>query len=146
MVLVMVAVAVAGGVTLAGLTVHTGVEVVGCDEVIWQPRVTVPLKPFTGSTVIVVAELPPGAMATGSSVVVLRVNSLVPCANAVGARARERTSTNSSPKPLSANPSFTLGANPFNFTMSRLISFDSWDLKKGARQGITIDTQMPNQG
>src|SRR5436305_3991076 len=141
----MVAVAVAGGVTAAGLTEQTGVEVVGCVEVIWHPRVTVPLKLFTGSTRIDVAEVPPGTMATGSSVVVLRVNSLVPCARAAGAKTGETTSTNSRAKPLIPVQSFTLGANPFNFTMSRLISFDSQDRKKAARRRITIDTQVPNQ-
>src|SRR5438270_9858561 len=141
----MVAVAVAGGVTAAGLSEQTGVEVVGCVEVIWHPRVTVPLKLFTGSTRIEVAELPPGAIATGSSVVVLSVNSLVPCACAAGASTRERTTRNSRAKPLSPMQSFTLGANPFTFTMSRLISFDSQDSKKAARRRITIDTQVPNQ-
>src|SRR6478752_4223853 len=129
----MVAVAVAGGVTVVGLTAHTGVEVVGCVEVIWHPRVTAPLKLFTGSTRIDVAEVPPGTMATGSSAVVLSVNSLVPCACAAGARTRETTSTNSRAKPLTPVQSFTLGANPFKFTMSRLISFDSQDSKKAAR-------------
>jgi hypothetical protein len=144
MVLVIVAVAVAGGVTVVGLTAHAGVEVVGCVEVIWQPRVTVPLKLFTGSTRIEVAELPPGAMATGSRVVVVSKNSLVPCPCAAGARTRETTSRNGRAKPLSPIPSFTLGANPFHFTMSRLISFDSWDPKKAARPRNTIDTQLPN--
>src|SRR5438270_9636746 len=142
----MVAVAVAGGVTAAGLSEQTGVEVVGCVEVIWHPRVTVPLKLFTGSTRIEVAELPPGAIATGSSVVVLSVNSLVPCARAAaGASTKERTTTNSRAKPRSPIQSFTLGANPFNLTMSRLFSFDSQDVKKAARRRITIDTQVPNQ-
>ena len=145
MVLVMVAVAVAGGVTLAGLTVHTGVEVVGCVDVIWHPRVTVPLKLFTGSTVIDVAEVPPGAIATGSSVVVVSKNSLVPCARAAGATTNEKSTTNSRAKPRRPIQSFTLGANPFNFTMSRLFSFDSQDRKKAARRRITIDTKVPNQ-
>ena len=120
MVLVMVAVAVAGGVTVVGLTVHTGVEVVGCVEVIWQPRVTVPLKLFTGSTRIDVAEVPPGAMATGSSAVVVSVNSLVPCSRAAGATARDATRTHNAATAATPFHIFNLDRDPSKkFTMSR---------------------------
>ena len=47
---VTVAVALAGTVTDAGLTVHTGGSVAACSEVTWQLKLTVPLNPFTDPT------------------------------------------------------------------------------------------------
>ena len=51
--------------TVAGLTVQTGGSVVTCDEVTWQVRSTVPLKPGSVVTVMVEEEVPPGATASG---------------------------------------------------------------------------------
>jgi hypothetical protein len=62
---VIVAVAVPGTVTDCGLTAHTGVSVVVCDDVTWQLRFTVPLNPFTDPTAIVEDDVPPGAIASG---------------------------------------------------------------------------------
>jgi len=76
---VIVAVAVAGTVTDCGLTVHTGVSVVCCDDVTWQLRLTVPLNPLTDPTWIVEDDVPPGAMASGLNDEACRVNSDVPC-------------------------------------------------------------------
>ena len=115
----MVALAVADGVAVAGLTVHTGVEVVACVDVTAQPRATVPLNPFTGSTRIEIDEVLPGAMATGSSEDVVRVNSLVPCALAVGASIRSAANRQKPDKAPSPVQNFTLDSDPSNFTMSR---------------------------
>jgi hypothetical protein len=65
-IVVIVAEAFAGGVTVDGLTVQTGVSVkfVG---VTWQPRSTVPLKPLRVPTVMLEDEVPPGATASGEN-------------------------------------------------------------------------------
>ena len=64
----MVADALAGGVTVAGLTVHTGGSTVDCaDGVTWQVKSTVPVNPGSVVTEIVVDEVPPGATASGES-------------------------------------------------------------------------------
>ena len=47
-----------------------------------QLRATLPLNPFTGLTVMIEEEPPPGATASGSKDVVVSVNSLVPCPRA----------------------------------------------------------------
>ena len=116
-VLVMVAVAVAGGVTVEGLTVHTGVDVVACVPVTWQLRATVPVKPVAGSTRIEEDDVPPGAIATGSSEVVVNRNSLVPWASTAGASIRHTISN--AGNAASLVQSFTLDGDPSNFTMSR---------------------------
>jgi len=69
---VIVAEAFAGGATVDGLTVQTGVSVkfVG---VTWQPRSTVPLKPLSVPTVMLEEEVPPGAIASGENGVAWRV-------------------------------------------------------------------------
>jgi len=69
----MVAEALAGGATVAGLTVQTGVSVVACDEVTWQVRSTVPLKPLTVPTEMFVDDVPPGATASGDREAACRV-------------------------------------------------------------------------
>src|SRR5580658_8278184 len=63
---VIVADAMAGGVTEAGLTVQVGVSTVacGCAGVTWQLRSTVPLNPFTVPTVTCADDPPPGATAS----------------------------------------------------------------------------------
>jgi hypothetical protein len=60
--------ALAGGVTVAGLTVHTGGSTVDCaEDVTWQVKSTVPVKPGSVVTEMVVEEVPPGATASGES-------------------------------------------------------------------------------
>jgi hypothetical protein len=77
-VVVTVAVAPALGVTVDGLTAHTGGEVVTCAEVTWHDKATDPLNPFTDPTVIAEEEVPPGASASGLKGAATRVNSVVP--------------------------------------------------------------------
>ena len=81
-----VAVALAGTVIEAGLTVHTGGSTVACDEVTWQLRLTVPANPLTEPTSMVDADVPPGAMASGEKEDACSVNSDVPSATAAGAQ------------------------------------------------------------
>jgi hypothetical protein len=65
---VMVADALAGGVTVAGLTVHTGGSVGDwAEEVTWQVRSTVPVNPGSVVTEMLVDDVPPGATASGES-------------------------------------------------------------------------------
>jgi hypothetical protein len=118
-VLVIVTVAVAGGVTDAGLTEHTGVDVVGCVAATWHASDTVPENPVAGVTVIVLDVVPPGAIATGSSDVVLKSNSLVPWANAAGTKTRNRASKQNAGTYMNLVQRFRLDAYPSNFTMSR---------------------------
>lgn len=68
-IVVIVADAVAGGVTVAGLTAHVGVSTVvcGCAGVTSQLRSTVPLNPFTVPTVTGADEVPPGATASSDN-------------------------------------------------------------------------------
>ena len=74
-VVVIVAEALAGGVTVAGLTEHTGVEVVAWLDETWQERSTVPVKPLKGLTVIVEYDVPPGATASGEKAAFCRLKS-----------------------------------------------------------------------
>ena len=69
---VTVAEALAGAVTVAGLTVHAGgsVKVVGMT---WQLRLTVPVNPLTDPTVTAADEVPSGGIATGENVEVSKV-------------------------------------------------------------------------
>jgi hypothetical protein len=63
---VIVAEALEGAFTVAGLTVHAGgsVKVVGMT---WQLRLTVPVNPLTDPTVTVADEVPSGGIATGEN-------------------------------------------------------------------------------
>lgn len=76
---VIVAVALPGTVTDCGLIAHCGVSVVGCAEVTWQLRFTVPAKPLTDPTWMFEDDVPPGAIASGLNVDACKVNSDVPC-------------------------------------------------------------------
>ena len=67
-----VAEAFAGGVTVDGLTVQTGVSVKFVGDT-WQLRSTVPLKPLTVPTVMFADDVPPGATASGDSEAACRV-------------------------------------------------------------------------
>jgi hypothetical protein len=120
-VLVIVAVAVPEGVTLAGLMVHTGVELVGWLELTWHAKATDPLKPDpeAGSTRIEIDEVPPGAMATGFRDPMVRVNSLVPVwAGAAGTKI-ESINRPKAVAPPSLVQKFFLDRDASNFTMSR---------------------------
>jgi hypothetical protein len=68
-IVVIVAEAITGGVTVAGLTEQVGVSVVDCGSagVTWQLRSTVPLNPFTVPTVTCADDVPPGATAFSES-------------------------------------------------------------------------------
>jgi hypothetical protein len=70
---VIVAEALAGGVTVVGLTVQTGGSVVTCVDVTWQARSTVPLKPLTVPIVMFEDDVPPGATASGENGAACRV-------------------------------------------------------------------------
>ena len=77
---VTVAVAVAGTVTEAGLTRHVGGSVMELsDGLTWQVRFTVPVKPVVDPIWILDDAVPLGDTATGSNEEACRVNS---CANA----------------------------------------------------------------
>ena len=75
----MVAEALAGGVTVAGLTVQAGVAAVAWFADTWHVRSTVPVKPFSVPTVMFEEAVPPGATASGEIAVACRVKS---CADA----------------------------------------------------------------
>lgn len=75
LVVVTVATASAGGVTVAGLTAHAGGEVVVCAEETWQVSATVPVKPLTVPIVILEEAVPPGASASGENEAACRVKS-----------------------------------------------------------------------
>jgi hypothetical protein len=66
---VIVAEALAGGVTLPGLTVHAGKSVMlcACTGATRQVRSTVPLKPLTVPTLMFAVDEPPGSTATSDS-------------------------------------------------------------------------------
>jgi len=68
-IVVIVAEAVTGGVTVAGLTVHVGVSVVVCGSagVTWQLKSTVLLNPFNVPKVTCAEDVPPGATASSDS-------------------------------------------------------------------------------
>ena len=72
---VIVAVALAGGVTVVGLTAQDGVEVVVCGDETWQVRSTVLLKPLIAPIVILEEDVPPGASASGENGAACRVKS-----------------------------------------------------------------------
>jgi hypothetical protein len=74
-VVVIVADALAGGVTVAGLTAHAGVDVVACVDETWQLRATVPVKPLTTPIVMLEEDVPPGATASGENWAACRVKS-----------------------------------------------------------------------
>ena len=74
-VVVTVAVAPAGGVTVVGLTAQAGVDVVAWVDETWQVRATVPLKPLIVPTVMLEEEVPPGATASGENGAACRVKS-----------------------------------------------------------------------
>jgi hypothetical protein len=72
---VMVAEALAGGVTLAGLTMQLGGSTVPwVVDVTWQPRSTVPLKPLSVPIVMFEDDVPVGGTASGDKGAACRVN------------------------------------------------------------------------
>lgn len=72
---VIVAEALAGGVTVVGLMAQVGVEVVACGAVTWQVKSTVPANPLTVPTVMLEDVVPPGATAAGANGAACRVKS-----------------------------------------------------------------------
>jgi len=91
---VIVAVALAGGVTDAGLTVHVGPFVVTSGDVAWQLNATVPLNPPTAPIWRIDDDVPLGAIASGLNAVAVNVNSLVPWAEATGTTAHAASRLN----------------------------------------------------
>ena len=93
---VIVAEAVPGAVTVAGLTTHAGgsVKVPGVTA---QLRLTVPLKPLIAPTVIFEAEVPPAVTASGENGAACKVK--LPCANAADGKARQAANRQSTAKP-----------------------------------------------
>lgn len=85
---VIVAEALAGAFTVAGLTAQAGgsVKVVG---VTWQVRFTVPVKPATDPTVMSADEVPSGGTATGENAEASRVKV---CADAETGRLKSAAS------------------------------------------------------
>lgn len=90
-IVVMVAEALAGGVTLSGLTVHTGASTIvcACAGATWQVRSTLPLKPFTVPTAMFAEDVPPGSTATSDSEGACSVKF---CAEASAGKARKTAS------------------------------------------------------
>jgi len=74
-VVVIVAVAEDGGVTVVGLTVQAGGEVVVCGDETWQVRSTVPVKPMSAPIVMLDEDVPPGATASGENEAACRLKS-----------------------------------------------------------------------
>ena len=72
---VIVAVAPLGGVTVAGLTAQVGGEVVVCRDVTWQVSATVPVKPTSALIVRLEADVPPGKTASGDNAAACRLKS-----------------------------------------------------------------------
>lgn len=113
--------ALAGGVTVDGLTVQTGVSVkfVG---VTWQPRSTVPLKPLSVPTVMLDDEVPPGAIASGENGVACRV---------AWADAPDNKVSKAAPKHSAAIPACrvlsSLDFEGLNEDVNDDQNFDSWD-------------------
>ena len=121
LVVVTVATALAGGVTVAGLTAHAGGEVVVCAEETWQASATVPVKPLRVPIVILEEAVPPGASASGENEAACRVKSAWADADDTLIRA---ASMQNIEKPASVARIFNLDFNDLNgdesdFNMSR---------------------------
>jgi hypothetical protein len=114
-VVVIVAEALAGGVTLAGLTVHSGALTIvcGCTGATWQLRSTALLKPPSVPTVTVAKEVPPGSIAFSDSAGAWSVKLC--CADAFAGRVRKAASPQSAT--IAARPAKTIS-----------LGFDSLDL------------------
>jgi hypothetical protein len=102
-IVVIVAEAITGGVTVAGLTVQVGVSVVDCGSagVTWQLRSTVPLNPFTVPTVTCADDVPPGATAFSDSG---PATSVKLCADAHDGKARRTPSRHKAEIPADLLP------------------------------------------
>ncbi len=121
LVVVTVATASAGGVTVAGLTAHAGGEVVVWAEETWQVSATVPVKPLTVPIVILEEAVPPGASASGENEAACRVKSAWADADDTLIRA---ASMQNIERPASVARIFNLDFNDLNgdesdFNMSR---------------------------
>jgi hypothetical protein len=116
---VIVADALAGGVTVAGLMLHAGGSVAACpadDGVTWQLRSTVPLKPLSVPTVMFADDVPPGGTAFSEREGACRVKVWADAAdgNVRSAVHRHRTASPAGP-PRTMNLDF----DSLNFSMSR---------------------------
>ena len=110
---VIVAEALAGGVTVVGLGVQTGGSVViGAVEVTWQARSTVPLNPLTVPTVMLEDDVPPGATASGENGDAWRVTFWADAGNPKVRRAAHR---HRAAMPESGIRRMNLDCNGFDF-------------------------------
>jgi hypothetical protein len=109
-IVVIVAEAITGGVTVAGLTAQVGVSVVDCGSagVTWQLRSTVPLNPFTVPTVTCADDVPPGATAFSESG---PADSVKLCADAHDGRARSAPSKHKAEIPADRLPATKLDSD-----------------------------------
>jgi hypothetical protein len=106
-----VAEALAGGVTVAGLTVHTGASTTVAVEVAWQLRSTGALNPLVVPTEMFEDDVPPGSTASGDSGAACSVN----CADAVDGNASSRASRQNTAIPAYPLRSFRLDFICFDF-------------------------------
>jgi len=102
---VIVAEAVVGGVTVAGLTEQTGGSAKFVGDT-WQLKFTDPAKPFTDPIVMLADEVPSGPMATGENEEADNVK--LPWAEAEVARVKSATKLHRAAKPARMLPGTTL--------------------------------------
>jgi hypothetical protein len=121
---VIVAEALAGGVTVAGLTVQLGGSVIDwIVDVTWQPRLTLPLKPLSVPTVTFEDDVPPGATASGESVSACSVKVW-----AAASDGKIRNAANRHKTAVSACPDHA----ELNGLDSNGLDFNDWDFNESA--------------
>ena len=123
LVVVIVTVALAGGVTVVGLTVQTGVDVVVCVDNTSQVRSTVPLKPLTVPIVMFEDDVPPGGTASGENGSACRVKSCADADTLKTAITRHKRDPAARAARV-AGPNFELNLDKLNFDE---LNFDSSD-------------------
>jgi hypothetical protein len=123
-IVVIVAEALAGGVTVAGLTVQLGGSVIDwIVDVTWQPRLTLPLKPLSVPTVTFEDDVPPGATASGESVSACSVKVW-----AAASDGKIRNAANRHKTAVSARPDHA----ELNGLDSNGLDFNDWDFNESA--------------
>src|SRR5579864_4100679 len=115
----MVALAPPEALIVAGLTVHTGLSTVpGTDGVTVQPNVIGPANPVPVTIVIVAADVPPGATASGDRfgfTVIVKST-----ADAFGAPTIAAASRHNAAMPARPGHNFTLDSDHKDLNMSRV--------------------------
>jgi hypothetical protein len=123
-IVVIVAEALAGGVTVAGLTEQLGGSVIDwIVDVTWQPRLTLPLKPLSVPTVTFEDDVPPGATASGDSVSACSVKVW-----AAASDGKIRNAANRHKTAVSARPDHA----ELNGLDSNGLDFNDWDFNESA--------------